>query len=219
MKILNIKDIYYSLDNTDILKGISIDIKEGDCISLVGQSGSGKSTLMKLCADLIPISKGNITYRGKDYMSYNPVQLRQKISYCIQIPQLFGKTVYDNLEFPSKIRSEKINKNKIIYLLERFNLDESYLTKDINFLSGGEKQRIAIIRNLIYTPDILLLDESTASLDRENERVIEDYVKELNLNGVTVLWITHSKEQSEGIFNKRITISEGKIDKVEEFNK
>jgi len=218
MKILNIKDIYYSLDNTDILKGVSIDIKEGDCISLVGQSGSGKSTLMKLCADLIPISKGNIIYRGKDYMSYNPVQLRQKISYCVQIPQLFGKTVYDNLEFSSKIRAEKMDKNKIIYLLERFNLDESYLAKDINSLSGGEKQRIAIIRNLIYTPDILLLDESTASLDSKNARIVEDYVKELNSNGVTVLWITHSKEQSEGIFNKRITISDGKVDKVEVFN-
>ncbi len=218
MEIINIKDVYYSLDNTDILKGISIDIKEGDCISLVGQSGSGKSTLMKLCADLISISKGNIDYRGKDYISYNPVQLRQKISYCVQIPQLFGKTVYDNLEFPSKIRQEKMDRKKVIYILERFNLDESYLAKDINSLSGGEKQRIAIIRNLIYTPDILLLDECTASLDSENARVIEDYVKELNSNGVTVLWITHSKEQSEGIFNKRITISDGKVDKVEVFN-
>ena len=218
MEIINIKDAYYSLDNTDILKGISIDIKEGDCISLVGQSGSGKSTLMKLCADLISISKGYMAYRGKDYMAYNPVQLRQKISYCVQIPQLFGKTVYDNLEFPSKIRQEKIDRKKIIYLLERFNLDESYLAKDINSLSGGEKQRIAIIRNLIYTPDILLLDESTASLDSENARIIEEYVKELNSNGVTVLWITHSKEQSEGIFNKRITISDGKVDKVEVFN-
>ena len=178
MEIINIKDVYYSLDNTDILKGISIDIKEGDCISLVGQSGSGKSTLMKLCADLISISKGNIAYRGKDYMSYDPVQLRQKISYCVQIPQLFGKTVYDNLEFPSKIRKETMDRKKVIYLLERFNLDESYLAKDINSLSGGEKQRIAIIRNLIYTPDILLLDESTASLDSENARVIEEYVKE-----------------------------------------
>lgn len=218
MKILSMKNVYYNVDNTDILKDISININQGECISLVGKSGSGKSTLMKLCADLLEVSQGNIIYRGKDYISYNPVKLRQNISYCLQTPQLFGKTVYHNLEFPSKIRQDKMDIEKVIYLLEKFNLNESYLQKDINTLSGGEKQRIAIIRNLIYTPDILLLDESSASLDSENAQIVEDYVQELNLKGVTVIWITHSKEQSESIFSKRITMSDGKVVKVEELN-
>ena len=121
------------------------------------------------------------------------------------------KSVCENLEFPFKIRKEKVNKQRIVKLLERFNIDESFLDKDIISLSGGEKQRISIIRNLLYTPDIILLDEATSSLDLENAKIVEEYVQELNDLGVTVLWITHSMEQSEKIFNKRITISEGKI--------
>ncbi len=211
MNILSIKDVFYNMGDLEILKGISFDIEKGDCISIVGQSGSGKSTLLKVCADMIPITSGNIYFNGKCYTSYNPIELRKKISYCLQTPELFGKSVCENLEFPFKIRKEKVNKQRIVKLLERFNIDESFLDKDIISLSGGEKQRISIIRNLLYTPDIILLDEATSSLDLENAKIVEEYVQELNDLGVTVLWITHSMEQSEKIFNKRITISEGKI--------
>lgn len=215
MSILEIKNVYYESDNIQILNGISIYVEQGDCISLVGQSGSGKSTLLKLCSDLLPISNGEILYNGYNYKSYDPIELRKKISYCIQIPYLFGATVYENLEFPFKVRKEPIDKDRIIGLLRRFNLDESFLYKDINSLSGGEKQRVAIIRNLVYNPDILLLDESTSALDKENAKVVEEYIKELNLKGVTVLWVTHNLEQSESIFNKRITISNGKVESIE----
>ncbi|MDB1936482.1 ATP-binding cassette domain-containing protein, partial [Clostridium tertium] len=212
MNILSIKDVFYNMGDLEILKGISFDIEKGDCISIVGQSGSGKSTLLKVCADMIPITSGNIYFNGKCYTSYNPIELRKKISYCLQTPELFGKSVCENLEFPFKIRKEQVNKQRIVKLLERFNIDESFLDKDIISLSGGEKQRISIIRNLLYTPDIILLDEATSALDLENAKVVEEYIKELNDLGVTVLWITHSMEQSEKIFNKRITISEGKIE-------
>ncbi len=215
MSILNIKNLSYEADNTKILKGITLDIEQGDCISVVGQSGSGKSTLLKLCADLIPASGGEIFYKGKSYGDYNPLELRRKISYCVQLPHLFGEKVFDNLEFPFKIRKELMDKVRVVSLLERFNLDESFLDKSVNSLSGGEKQRVAIIRNFIYEPDIILLDEATAALDKENATVVEEYIKELNQKGVTVLWITHSKEQSEGIFNKRITIDEGKVEGIE----
>lgn len=211
MNILSIKDVFYNMGDLEILKGISFDIEKGDCMSIVGQSGSGKSTLLKLCADMIPITSGNIYFNGKCYTRYNPIELRKKISYCLQTPELFGKSVCENLEFSFKIRKEKVNKQRIVKLLERFNIDESFLDKDIISLSGGEKQRISIIRNLLYTPDIILLDEATSSLDLENAKIVEEYVQELNDLGVTVLWITHSMEQSEKIFNKRITISEGKI--------
>ena len=95
--------------------------------------------------------------------------------------------------------------------MNRFNLDESFLEKNVTSLSGGEKQRVSLIRNLIFEPDIILLDEVTAALDKENAKIVEAYIKELNSNGITVLWITHSKEQSEGIFNKRINIDGGKL--------
>lgn len=216
MNILSIKSVTYTSDNTEILSGVSFDVKKGDCISIVGQSGSGKSTLLKSCADLIPISSGNIYFSDKCYTSYNPIELRKLISYCVQIPYLFGKTVYDNLEFPFKVRNEVVDKNRLRELLNKFNLNEDYLEKDINSLSGGEKQRIALIRNLVYIPEVLLLDEATASLDKENANIVQDYIKELNTQGMTVLWITHSEEQSKSIFNKRIVIADGKVSKMEE---
>lgn len=215
MEILNIKDLYYRANNIDIINGISIDVIEGDCISVVGSSGSGKSTLLKLCADLIPITTGNINYRGLSYSTYNPIELRRKISYCIQIPVLFGKDVWQNLEFPFKVRKSIIEKGRIEGLMREFNLDKDILGKNIDSLSGGEKQRIAIIRNLMFVPDILLLDEATSALDKANADVVENYIRELNKSGTTVIWITHSMDQSTGIFNKRVTIQNGKILKME----
>lgn len=215
MAILSIKNLTYEADNTQILNGITLDIEKGDCISIVGQSGSGKSTFLKICSDLISITSGELYYDGKNYKEYNPLELRRKISYCVQLPHLFGDKVCENLEFPFKIRKKQMDKARVIALLKRFNLDESFLDKQVKSLSGGEKQRIALIRNFIFESDIILLDEATAALDKENAKVIEEYVKELNHKGITVLWITHSKEQSEGIFNKRITIDEGKIGSVE----
>lgn len=215
MSILEVKNIYYEKDNTKILNDISFNVEKGDCISIIGSSGSGKSTLLKLCSDLIPVTKGNLFYKEKDYNEYNPIELRKNISYCIQIPHLFGDNVYENLTFPYKIRNTVIDRYRIVEMLNKFNLDESILKKDIKSLSGGEKQRISIIRNLIYTPDILLLDEATSALDKENARLVETYIRNLNLNGVTILWITHSLEQSTKIFNKRILMCEGKIEDIE----
>lgn len=217
MSILKIKALTYIADNTKILDNISLEIKSGELVSIVGSSGCGKSTLLKLCADLISTTEGSIQFKGKSYDNYDPIKLRRKISYCVQIPQLFGDIVEDNLVFPFKIRNDEVDYDRIDELLERFNLDKGYLSKKVNSLSGGEKQRIAIIRNLIYKPDILLLDEATSALDKENARRMEEYIKELNYEGVTVLWITHSLDQSEGIFNKRIIMSNGLIEKIEDF--
>lgn len=215
MSILRLNNIVYKSNNEYILKNISLEINKGDCISVIGSSGSGKSTLLKLMADLIPITEGEIYYNGKSYYEYNPLELRREISYCIQLPHLFGETVYDNLIFPFILRKESINKNRIFELLNIFNLEEEILNKNITSLSGGEKQRVSIIRSLIYAPKVLLLDEATSALDKENTENVEKIVKELNKTGITVVWITHNLDQSKEIFNKRIKISEGQIESIE----
>lgn len=215
MSILNIDNLIFKDKDNIIIDDISLDINKGDCISIVGESGSGKSTFLRLLADLIPPYNGEIKYIGKNYLSYNPIELRRKISYCTQLPYLFGHTVKENLEFPFKIRNKEIDKKRIIELLNIFNLDEYYLSKDINSLSGGEKQRISLIRNLVFIPDILLLDEVTSALDVDNAIIVEKYMKKLNKSGVTIIWVTHNDEQSKRIFNKRIVMADGKIERVE----
>ncbi|GAA0125816.1 MULTISPECIES: ATP-binding cassette domain-containing protein [Clostridium] len=215
MKILSVKDVHYKRENTNILNGATFNVDKGDCISIIGPSGSGKSTLLKICADLLPINRGELYFKGENYLNYNPLEIRKQISYCVQLPYLFGTSVYDNLEFPFKVRKEPFDRYRVIELLKKFNLEEEFLQKDIVNLSGGEKQRVSIIRNLIYIPEIVLLDEATSALDKENSKCVENYIKELNIQGLTVLWVTHSLEQSTSIFNKRILVSEGKIDRME----
>lgn len=215
MNILKISNVKYSSDKDEIIKGINLTVEKGDCISIVGQSGSGKSTFLKMLSDLISPTGGSIYYNGKDYKEINPIELRRKISYCIQIPYLFGESVYENLAFPFEIRNTSVDEDEILKLLELLKLDKSYLNKKVDALSGGEKQRIALIRNLLSKPDILLLDEVTSGLDKENTKIVQSLIKKINEEGMTILWITHDMDQSKSIFNKRVHIDEGKIIKEE----
>ncbi|MGL5150130.1 MAG: ATP-binding cassette domain-containing protein [Clostridium sp.] len=102
MKILRIKNLTYQSNDKTILNNISFNVEKGDCISIIGESGSGKSTLLKIISDLTTQTKGGLIYNEKQYIEYDPIHLRREISYCIQIPTLFGETVYENVTFPFK---------------------------------------------------------------------------------------------------------------------
>lgn len=215
MSILNFNNVNFTNVEKTILKDINFEIEKGDYVTIVGPSGSGKSTLLKLCNNLISPSEGSIYYNNKNIMEYNPVDLRKDISYCLQIPHLFGETVMDNLSFPFKIRNSKINMDKIQELTYKFKIREDILNEKIINLSGGENQRISLMRTLMHTPNILLLDEVTSSLDAENTSIVEDIIKDLNHNGVTILWITHNMEQSFKYANKRINLNSGQLKELE----
>jgi putative ABC transport system ATP-binding protein len=96
-----------------------------------------------------------------------------------------------------------------------FNIPVGYLNKEVKILSGGEKQRIALIRALLFKPEILLLDEATSALDMENTASVQDVIASLNKEGVTILWVTHSPEQSRRYANRLMTIEEGKLKSME----
>lgn len=218
MSIINLNKVVYEVNNNIILDKISLNIEQGEAISIIGESGSGKSTILKVLSDLIKTNDGSIKFLGQDYTKIDPIKLRKDVSYCVQIPILFGKTVYDNFKFVFDVRGDIYDDNRVKELLEKFSLSNDYVNKDINSLSGGEKQRIALIRNLIYIPKVLLLDEVTSALDNENTKIVEEYIKDLNQEGVTIIWVTHSNSQSLRIFDKRIVMSKGKIDRIEIIN-
>ena len=215
MVLLKLQNISYQSENKSILKNISLKIDAGDYLSIVGPSGSGKSTFLKLCAHLLSPTEGKIIFKGKDFRQYSPIDLRRKIGYCAQTPCLFGDTVEDNLSFPYLIRKEKVNLTRVQTLCSDFNLDFALLKKDVQSLSGGEKQRIALLRTLLFLPEILLLDEVTAALDVANTLLVEKVISSLNQKGTTVLWVTHNLEQSRKYANKLLTIENGEI-KAEE---
>ena len=132
----------------------------------------------------------------QDIASLSPESYRQQVSYCVQTPVLFGDTVFDNLIFPWQIRNKTPEPEKFIDDLARFGLAKETLTKSIGELSGGEKQRVSLIRNLQFLPKVLLLDEITSALDDANKRnvneIIHRYAREQN---IAVLWVTHDSNE------------------------
>lgn len=215
MSLLEFQNVFFMDDNRPILDDITISINSGDYISIVGPSGSGKSTFLKLCCHLISPATGKIIYRNKSIEEYNPTDLRKNISYCFQTPYLFGDTVMDNISFPYSIRNSKVDFSRVEELFSVFKIDINYLNKDIKNLSGGEKQRIALIRTLLFMPEILLLDEVTSALDVDNSLIVESVMKSLNKDGTTILWITHNLDQSKRNANKLLTIEAGKVKSLE----
>ena len=209
------KNVTYKDKDNVIIDNFSLNVKEKDYISIVGPSGSGKSTILKLFSHLISQTSGTIEFKGKDYTDYSPYELRRRITYCFQNPILFGDTVIDNFKFPYNIRKKPLDKDRIKYFLQLFDFSESILDKDIHKLSGGEKQRIALIRSLLFKPEVLLLDEVTSALDAENTKIVESVINKLNSEGMTILWVTHNIEQSKKYANKLLSIEGGKLKNLE----
>lgn len=150
MSLISFNRVQFEVDNRNILNHVNFTVEEGDFLSIVGPSGSGKSTLLKLVSGLISPTKGEILFNGKDIAKQDPIETRKQLSYCFQTPYLFGSTVKDNLAFPFDIRHEEFNQSRVDQLFTLFQMDKTYLNQDVKKLSGGEKQRIALIRQLLF---------------------------------------------------------------------
>lgn len=215
MSFLEFHKVSFTSENTTILRQVSIAIEQGEFLSIMGPSGSGKSTLLKLCSHLISPTEGVIRFKGEDFFTYNPTTLRKSVAYCFQTPHLFGDTVEDNLRFPFHIRNEKYDPDKVQALLNQFEMTADYVGKRVTTLSGGEKQRLSLIRSLLFPPEILLLDEITSALDVENTKIAEGIIHALNKEGMTILWITHNPEQSRKYAHRLLTLERGEISALE----
>ncbi|KYQ98550.1 ABC transporter ATP-binding protein [Serratia plymuthica] len=195
-EILLLDDIHYQIDDQVILDSVSFGLKPGEFKLITGPSGCGKSTLLKIVSSLIDPTRGKIIFDGKPITDMSPEAYRQQVSYCFQTPALFGDTVYDNIALPYLIRKQKPDEQKMKADLARFGLAENKLKKSVNELSGGEKQRISLIRNLQFMPKVLLLDEITSALDEENKRNVNEIIHQLvSQHGVAALWVTHDKDE------------------------
>lgn len=211
LPILKLSNILLKQADKLILNDVSLEIKVGESLAIVGASGCGKSSLLRLSANLVSPSAGTICYNNQDYTELDPIYLRRKIAYCFQIPCLFGETVYDNLFFPFQVHAEKYNTKKVRQLFEQFELNSNLENSSINTLSGGEKQRIALIRSLLFLPEVLLLDEITSALDHENTLIVERVLNDVNAQGTSLVWVTHSLEQSQRVASRVITMKDGAI--------
>ncbi|COE21191.1 ABC transporter ATP-binding protein [Staphylococcus warneri] len=216
--LLEIEHLTYEADHRTILKDINFKVDKGDTIAIIGPSGSGKSTLLKQLNHLIEPTLGTLYLNDKPYHDYTPESIRMKVSYLMQQSEMIGTTIEDNMKFPSEARNQAFDKDKALNLLEKVGLGDYDLSAEIEHMSGGEKQRITIARQLMFEPEVLLLDESTSALDTHNKERVEDIIFKMAEEGIAILWITHSDDQSMRHFQKRMTIIDGEIAKIEELN-
>ena len=211
MALLHFENISLEVHGHRILQDISFSVNQGESITIIGPSGSGKSTILKLASSLQSPTEGTIHFQGKPVESYVPTEYRQRVTYCFQQPYLFGQTVQSNLAFPFTMQGRAVDNARIKELFDLFHMDLQLLEKSNTELSGGEMQRICLIRSLLVAPDVLLLDEVTSALDTENTEWVEQGLMQLHREGLTLLQVTHNLEQSHRMGQRRITVKEGRI--------
>ncbi len=220
ISINDISKVYEGPPPVKALDGVSLNVKEGDLVAIVGQSGSGKSTLLNMIGLLDSVTDGSIKIEGKDISDLTDNELSkfrgEKIGFIFQsfflLPGLTAQeNVAEGLLYQGISRSERLEKARDV--LEQVGLGDrlSHLPKE---LSGGQQQRVAIARALVQDPAFVLADEPTGNLDKESGINILNILKELNDQGKTVIMITHNQEHAN-MFKKVIELVDGKIVKNE----
>jgi len=214
--VIEIKNIRKSFGDNEVLKNISTHINKGDKVVVIGPSGSGKSTLLR-CMNLLEIpTSGNIIFEGQNITDKkcNINKVRQKMGMVFQHFNLFPHlTVMENITLaPMKLnlQTKEEAEENAIKLLERTGLAEKrdeYPSK----LSGGQKQRIAIVRSLAMKPEIMLFDEPTSALDPEMIGEVLRLMKDLALEGMTMVVVTHEMGFAKSVANRVLFMDEGQI--------
>lgn len=175
-----------------VLKNLSLEIKPGDFVGLVGRSGVGKTTAINLIMRMYDVNEGQLLIDGKDVRTLDAAQYRSQIGVVLQETYLFNGTVYSNLSYakPNATREEVVRAAKLAgahsFIMRMPDGYNTYVSARGNTLSGGEKQRIAIARAILRDPKLLILDEATASLDTETEKQIQDALQALSAGRTTV---------------------------------
>jgi putative ABC transport system ATP-binding protein len=212
--LFTFEDVVVERGPVRALDGFSASVPEGGVTAVFGPSGSGKSTMLRLCNRLEVPTAGRVLFRGDDIADLDPLRLRRRVGMCFQRPTPFPGTVADNL----RVADPHATESQMQDVLARVALTGSWLDRDATALSGGEAQRMCLARTLITGPDVLLLDEPTASLDAAAALVIEEAVQKLVDGAICALWVSHDWGQVQRIADRVLRIEHGHslgIDPVE----
>lgn len=194
-----------------LLEDISFELKRGEVLAIVGPSGAGKSTLLRMLNRLDEPTGGTVRLDGQDTRGIAPRELRRRIGMVMQRAYLFSGTVAENLNFGPAQWGEKLPENQIASMLSSVGLT-GYENRDALTLSGGEAQRVAILRALANNPEVLLLDEPTSALDaaaRDGvEAALESLIRDRHLS---CAWVTHSPEQARSVAAHVLALEAGRV--------
>ena len=220
--MIKVKNLSKSFNNQLVLDNISIEIIKGDFISIIGPSGAGKTTFLNILGTIDEYDKNpktSILFNNIDITNLDDDKLssfrNKEIGFIFQFHQLLPElTAQENILLPTMIgkRSEKESLENLMKLSSILEINH-ILNKKPEFISGGEKQRVAVARALINSPSILLADEPTGNLDSKNAEKIQKLLKKINKElNVTIVLVTHNKAFSK-IADKCLVLSDGKWSK------
>ena len=213
---IEFKDVHFGYDNYSVINGISFIAKQGEITALIGSSGSGKTTVAKLAARFWDVDRGKILIGGKDISEVDPETLLKNFSIVFQDVILFNTSIKDNIKIGKKdATDEEITRAAKIARCDDFinkmpNGIDTIIGENGQRLSGGERQRISIARAILKDAPIILLDEATASLDVENESLIQEALSEL-IKEKTVIVIAHRLRTIRNA-DKIVLLNAGKIE-------
>ncbi len=214
--MIEVKNLYKSFGSNLVLDDISITIKQGEKVVIVGPSGSGKSTFLRCINRMEIATKGQILIEGQDICDTkaNANAMRQKMGMVFQHFNLFPHmTLLENITLAPiklKLMTKQEAENKANELLKRVGLEEK-ANQYPSQISGGQKQRIAIIRALAMNPDVMLFDEPTSALDPEMVGEVLDLMKQLAREGMTMVVVTHEMGFAREVGSKVVFMDDGKI--------
>ena len=200
-----------------VLKDISLSFPETGLISILGKSGCGKSTLLNLIGGLDKTSEGAVYYKGDNIAKYKEKQLvafrKSEISYIFQHYHLLeSQTALYNIMLPCLLNGDsfKIAKEKALSLIDKFSINKDLLDKPCSKLSGGEKERIAIMRAFINKPKVILADEPTGALDKDNALLVMESLKEASKTSLVIM-VTHNEELARRYSDRIIHMKDGRV--------
>jgi ABC-type iron transport system FetAB ATPase subunit len=189
---IKIDNLSIHFGSKQILKDISLCLKQGEKVAISGESGAGKSTILRCVLGYIPFESGKIFIEGEEITTKNIWDLRHFLGYVPQEPDLGQGNVKNVLLVPFQYKANRHltpEKKQIDELFDKFRLDRELIEKDVSKISGGEKQRVAIITALLLKRRIYLLDEITSALDDKSKEAVANYFK--SRRDITVIAVTH----------------------------